>query len=98
MWLGTQPEHKLSMSVRYNIPVRASWRSELSSDDKGRIERAIFLAIERAVKGAAEQGSTIVPADIQGAEGTSDRFESSRYRPDADTYSVPSYQNQGAPV
>ena len=86
------------MKAYYNIPGRASWQGELSSDEKRRLERAIFLAIERAVKSAAERGSEIVPAEIQGAEGTSERFESSRYHPDADTYSFPSYQNQGASV
>src|SRR6266436_4397375 len=86
------------MKARYNIPVRASWQGELPSDEKTRIERAIFLAIERAVKSAAEQGSEIAAAEIQEAEGTTERFESSRYRSDAGTYSIPSYQNQGAPV
>jgi hypothetical protein len=86
------------MKARYHIPVRAAWQGELPSDEKTRIECAIFLAIERAVKSTAEQGSEIVPAEIQVAEGYSERFEFSQYRPDADTYSIPSYQNQGAPV
>jgi hypothetical protein len=86
------------MKACYIIPGRASWQGELSSDEKTRIERVIFLAIERAVKSNAEQGSEIVAAEIQGPGDTSERFESSRYRPDAGTYSFPSYQKQGAPV
>jgi hypothetical protein len=86
------------MKARYNIPVRASWQSELPSDEKTRIERAVFLAIERAVKSTAGPGSEIVAAESQAPENTSERFESSRYRPDAGTYSIPSYQNHGAPV
>lgn len=73
------------MKARYNIPVRANWQGELSSDEKTRIERAIFLAIERAVKSTAEVGSEIVVAETQGPEETGERFESSSYRPDADT-------------
>ncbi|HLW71305.1 MAG TPA: hypothetical protein VKS22_11860 [Candidatus Binataceae bacterium] len=86
------------MKTSYNIPGRASWLDELSSDEKTRIERVIFLAIERAVKSMAEHGSQIAAAEIQGAGSTSGRFEFSRFSPDAGTYSVPSYQKQGAPV
>lgn len=86
------------MKACYHIPGRASWQGELSSDDKTRIERAIFVAIERALKSMAEPGSQIATTQIPGAEAASERFESSRYHPDADTYSMPSYQNQGAAV
>lgn len=85
------------MRVRYNTPVRATWQGEPPSDEKTRLERAIIIAIERAVKSAAEQGSEIVAAEVQGPEDTSERFASSRYRLDAGTYSFPSYQKQGAP-
>ncbi len=83
------------MKTRYNIPIRVSWQGELRSDEKTRVERAIFLAIERAVKSMAEQGSEIAAAEIQGAEVTSERFESPRYRSDTNTYAIPSYQTQG---
>src|SRR5882762_9828231 len=86
------------MKSRYTIPARAAWQGELPPDEKTRIERAILLAIEWAVKSTAEQGSEVAAAEIQEAEDTSERFESSRYRSDSGTYSIPSYQNQGAPV
>jgi hypothetical protein len=81
----------------YHIPVRAAWQVEPPSEERSRLERAIFLAIERAVRSKAEQGSEIVPAEIQEPENTSERFEFSHYRPDAGTYAIPSYQEQGAP-
>lgn len=86
------------MKARYSIPLRATWQGELPSDEKTRIERAIFLAIERAIKATAGRGSEIVAAETQGPEESGERFKSSRNRPDAGTYSIPSYQNQGAPV
>jgi hypothetical protein len=86
------------LKARYTIPVRATWRGEVASDEKTRLERAIFLAIEGAVKSQAQRGSEILAAEIQGPEAAGDRFRSSRYRPDAGVYSIPSYQKQGAPV
>src|SRR5262245_47502702 len=86
------------MKARYHIPVRATWQVEPPSEERTRIERAIMIAIERAVKSKAQQGSEIVASEIQGPGGTSELFESSRYRSDAGTYAIPSYQKQGAPV
>jgi hypothetical protein len=91
-------EYRFSMKVCYHIPVRATWNSELPSDERARLEGAIMIAIERAVKSAAEQGSEIMSAEVQVPEGTSELFESSRFRPEAGTYSIPSYQKQGTPV
>jgi hypothetical protein len=79
-------ENRLSMKARYNIPVRAAWQADLPSDEKTRIERAIFLAIERAVKNTAGPGSEIVAAELQGPKDTGQRFESSRYRSDTGVF------------
>jgi hypothetical protein len=78
------------MKARYHIPVRAAWQVKPSSEERTRIERVITIAIERAVKSKARQGAEIVATEIQGLGATSQLFESSRYRPDADTYSIPS--------
>jgi hypothetical protein len=86
------------MKARYNIPVRAAWQGELPFDEKARLERAIFLAIERAVNSAGERGSEIVAGDGQRPEDGSEPFDFSRYRPDAGTYSIPSYQDRGESV
>lgn len=78
------------MKVRYHLPVRAAWHVEPPSEEKTRLERAIMIAIERAVKSTAQEDSEIVATEIQGPEDTSERFEFSRYRPDAGTDTIPS--------
>jgi hypothetical protein len=80
------------MKARYHIPVHTTWQVELPSEERRRLERAIVIAIERAVKSKAQQGSEIVATEIQGQGNTSERFQSSRFRPDAGTYAIPSYQ------
>jgi hypothetical protein len=82
----------------YQLPSRIVFPDDLSSEARTKLQRAIFLAIERAVKATAEQGSEVVAAEVQGPEEAGERFATSRYRPDAGTYAIPSYQNQGAPV
>lgn len=86
------------MKICYHIPVQAVWHVEPSSEEKMRLERAIMIAIERAVKSKAQQCAEIVVTEIQGPAGTSELFESSRFRSDDGTYATPSYQKQGAPV
>jgi hypothetical protein len=86
------------MKIRYHIPVRAAWHVELPPEERTRLERAIMIAIERAVKSKAEQDSEIVATGIQGPEDSSELFEFSRYRSDAGTYAIPSYQKQGPTV
>jgi tetratricopeptide (TPR) repeat protein len=86
------------MKVRYHIPLRATWQVEPPSEERMRLERAIMIAIERVVKSKAQQGAEIVASEIQGSENTSELFEHSRYRSDAGTYAIPSYQKQGVPV
>lgn len=85
------------MTIRYHIPVRATWPVEPSSEERTRLESAILSAIERAVKSKAEQDSVIVTAEIREPGDDSVRFESTRHRPDTGTYALPSYQQQGAP-
>jgi hypothetical protein len=81
------------MKVRYHIPDHVTWHGEPPSEERTRLERAIISAIERAVKSRAEQDSEIVATDMRGEGTTSEQFEFSRYRPDAGTQAIPSYQN-----
>jgi hypothetical protein len=79
------------MKIRYHIPVHAAWHVEPPSEERMRLERAIMIAIERAVKSKAEQDSEIVTTDMGGERITGELFEFSRYRPDAGTQAIPSY-------
>lgn len=58
------------MKVRYHIPVRAVWHTDPPSEERTRIERAIMIAIERAVKSKSQQGSEIVITEIRGQDDT----------------------------
>jgi hypothetical protein len=60
------------MKVCYHIPMRAVWSVEPPSEERARLERAIIIAIERAVKSRAEQDSEIMATEIQGREDTSE--------------------------
>jgi hypothetical protein len=84
------------MKVCYHIPVNARWQVEPSSEERVRLERAITLAIERAVKSKAQQGAEIVSTEDQGLEGR-ERFDFSRFKPQTGAYSLPSYDAGGAP-
>ena len=53
------------MKARYHIPVHATWKVELPSEERTRIERVIRIAIERAVKSRAEQDSEIMATEIR---------------------------------
>src|SRR5215813_2331349 len=81
------------MKIRYHIPAHATWSFDLPSEERVRLERAITMAIERAVTSRAQQGAEIAVAR---AETAGDLFSSSRYRADASAYALPSYDAGGA--
>jgi len=52
------------MKVRYHIPNCANWEDVPLPDEKARLERAIIIAIERAVRSQAQKDSEIAAAEI----------------------------------
>jgi hypothetical protein len=85
------------MKVYYHMPDLATWPTELHSDERKRLERVIMLAIERAVKGKAQQGSEIVATATQGSGTTGESIEFSRYENQAGAYNIPTYNAGGDP-
>jgi hypothetical protein len=54
------------MKLRYHIPIRAVLQVEPPSEESTRLERAIMIAIERAVNSKARQRAEIVASEIRG--------------------------------
>ena len=52
------------MKVCYHIPNCANWEDVPFADEKARLERAIIVAIERAVRSQAQKDSEIAAAEI----------------------------------
>jgi hypothetical protein len=84
------------MRKRYHIPARLRWKTEPTTEENARLHRAITAAIRRSVEGLTGETPEIVVVDFEAP--TRERFSMGRYRPDRDTYAVPSYQNHGEPT
>lgn len=69
------------MKIRYHIPNSANWEDGPSADEKARLERAIIIAIERAVRSRAQKGSEIAAAEIP-STATREIAKNNRGRPD----------------
>jgi hypothetical protein len=78
----------------YHLPTRADGATDLPPEERGRLERAILRAVERAVTKAAAPGAEVGRADPPRRDFR-EAFEHARHRPRAGTYSVPSYQMRG---
>jgi hypothetical protein len=81
----------------YHLPTRIDGAAGLSPDERARLERAILRAVERAVTASAAPGSEVAPAAAPPRQDFREVFDRTRHRPEAGTYSVPSYQKQGGP-
>jgi len=77
------------MKARYHIPIRAAWRVEAPSNEKASLERAIIIAIERAVRSRAERDSEIMAIDLQPPEDAIDRLGSSGYQSEPGSDAIP---------
>jgi hypothetical protein len=69
------------MKICYHIPIRVAWHGEPPSKERTRLERAIIIAIERAVKSKAQQDSEIVATEIRGPGDTGGGYCYSRKGP-----------------
>ncbi len=83
------------MTSRYHIPARFHWRSEVSSDERARLDSTVLAAIRRAVERAAGSSSEIVSGDFQHSKALVELFSSDRYRADRAAYAIPSYDKGG---
>jgi hypothetical protein len=83
------------MTIRYHIPVRFHWRSEVDADEKPRLQNSINDAIRRAVESAASASRGIISNDFDSSEDLVDLFSSERHRADRDAYAIPSYDDGG---
>lgn len=52
------------MKARYHIPSSANWEDVPLPDQKAILERAIIVAIKRAVRSRAQKDSEIAPAEV----------------------------------
>ncbi|MCP4259944.1 MAG: hypothetical protein GY774_20885 [Planctomycetes bacterium] len=87
------------MRIRYHIPTYMQFQGEASENEKARLEQALIAAIRRAVEGAATGSAEMVTADEAGIqEDTREHFSLTRYFPDRNTYTIPSFQQGGPPT
>jgi hypothetical protein len=86
------------MNRRYHIPSQISWHEQFSDDEKARVRHAVLSAIARAVEEAATDRTEIVQVSSRLEEEPGERFEPSRFHSESESYSVPSYDDHGAPT
>lgn len=85
------------MKVRYHSPARVDWHTELSADERARLERALLGAVRRAIESSAGGAAQTAITDFEAEANVGELFSSARYRPERGTYAVPSYDDGGEP-
>jgi hypothetical protein len=88
----------IQLKKRYHIPTRVNWSAQPNAQESTRLERVVLEAIRRAIERQDQIASEIVVTDFEAQETVSERFSPTRYQSDRSTYSIPSYDNGGAPT
>ena len=86
------------MNRRYHLPSQINWQEQFSGNDKARVRHVVLAAITRAVDEVATDRNQIVHLSARLEEEPRERFESSRFQSESGSYSVPSYDDHGAPT
>src|ERR1041384_1806954 len=86
------------MNRRYHIPSQITWHDQISAHEKARLRHAVLSAITRAVNEAATDRTEIVQVSSGVDEEPGERFEPTRFHSESESYSVPSYDDHGAPT
>src|SRR5689334_19245041 len=87
-----------AMNRRYHLPTQINWQEQFSGNDKARVRHVVLAAITRAVDEVATDRNQIVHLSARLEEEPRERFESSRFQSESGSYSVPSYDDHGAPT
>lgn len=84
------------MPARYHVPARVRFSTEVSPDQRTRIEEAVLAAVRGSLERAAERSEVVTADVVELPARAAERFSRARYESRARTYALPSYEKEGA--